>query len=156
MESQDKRCGEKRNRKRETEGQRRSPRGWPAFLLTVSTLRIPPSPEYRVLAYLTATSIKAGVGSRMGLPPGGHGVTCRPIHLTWQSQVSSETKRLWFKIGGDSELQGLTCGFLRIVWAGANGQERPERSPQVPFDDSDGVRNARRIRTDEPPSSRAD
>lgn len=82
--------GEKGNRRAEAITERLACVSFDGFDPTYPPNR-PPSPECCVLAYLTATSIKAGVGSRMGLPPGGRGVTCRPIHSTWQLEVSSET-----------------------------------------------------------------
>lgn len=77
MESQDKGCGEKRNGregKQNGRGDHRERLACVSFDGFDPTYPPQPPPKSRVLrigAYLTATSIKAGVGSRMGLPPGG-------------------------------------------------------------------------------------
>lgn len=50
-------------------------------------------PSQFLVPYLTATSIKAGVGSRMGLPPtkGQAEVTCPAHTIDVASQVSTQT-----------------------------------------------------------------
>lgn len=51
----------------------------------------PPKVWRCVLAYLTAASIKAGVGSRIGPPTRGAGVTCPAHTIDVASQVSTVT-----------------------------------------------------------------